>query len=82
MIFRMVPESQCSVNIRLDAPVIDEGEENINARKEELDALLINLRQVATKEVCCSAKDIIEVPDYDDDENEVEITCDELDGTE
>ena len=78
----MVPESQCSVNIRLDAPVIDGGEEDINVRKEELDALLINLRQVATKEVCCSEKDIIKVPDYDDDETEVEITCDELDATE
>lgn len=77
----MVPESRCSVRIRLDAPDIDEGEEKINIRKETFgnpkDALLISLRQFTANDVCCAIEDIIEV---EEQENEVEGACDEQEG--
>ena len=79
--FRMVPESRCSVRIRLDAPEIEEEEEKLNIRKETFanpkDALLISLRQFTTNDVCCAIEDIIEV---EEKENEVEGSCDEQEG--
>ena len=60
----MVPESRCSVQIRLGAQEMNGEEERGNNGKETFnskDALLINLRQSATKEICCAEEDIIEV---------------------
>ena len=65
----MVPESRCSVQIRKDASEINGEEESFNIPNEtsnSKDALLINLRQSAAKDVCCAEEDIIEV----------EVTCD------
>ena len=65
----MVPESECSVRIRLDAPFIDDGEEHINVRKEKLDGAIINLRSDRSiDDICCAIEDII---GYE------EPTCDE-----
>ena len=73
-ISRLVPAEQCSVRIRLDAPLIDGGEEVLNIRKEKLaDATLINLRQAKSLDnVCCAIEDIIN----DDDD----ATCDDIQG--
>ena len=77
---RMVPESRCSVRIRLDAPEMNEEEENIDDSTEHLnskDRLLITLRQSATKDVCCAKEDIIEDEKNEDDKR---MTCGEKDG--
>ena len=69
----MVPESRCSVQIRKDASEIDTEEESANIPNEAFDskdALLINLRQSAAKDICCAEEDIIEL----------EATCDEQAG--
>ena len=67
-IFRMVPADHCSSAVRLDAPVLDGGEEllgdgdNIRTGAAVIqDSTLINLRQArALNEVCCSIDDIID----------------------
>ena len=68
----MVPESQCSVRIRLDAPSIDGGEEHINVRKEPLDETIINLRNDRSiDDICCAIEDVIGFE---------ETACDEKEG--
>ena len=69
----MVPDSRCSVQIRKDVSEINGEEESFNIPNETFnskDALLINLRQSATKDICCAEEDIIEI----------EATCDEQAG--
>ena len=69
----MVPESRCSVQIRKDSSENNGEEESVNIPNEALDskdALLINLRQSAAKDICCAEEDIIEP----------EVSCDEQAG--
>ena len=62
----MVPADHCSSAVRLDAPLLDGGEEllvdNIRSGAAVIqDSTLINLRQArAINEVCCSLEDIID----------------------
>ena len=64
----MVPADHCSSAVRLDAPVLDGGEEllgdgdNIRTGAAVIqDSTLINLRQARSlNEVCCSIDDIID----------------------
>ena len=62
----MVPADHCSSAVRLDAPLLDGGEElladNIRTGAAVIqDSTLINLRQArAINEVCCSLDDIID----------------------